>query len=75
MGEAPSQTAQAVTPFCQNSLSPAPGIDKRFADAPVAIIQASQVNVSFPDLRTKGLTLKSTAVMSLESTCVPKRCA
>jgi hypothetical protein len=69
IGNAPSQTAHADIHLCRYSFSP--GIHKRFAIAPVAMITDFASIISFPLKSFSGCQLKSTLSMVLVSILVP----
>jgi hypothetical protein len=71
---APSQVAQAETPpTCWNFFSE--GMFSHLAEAPVAMISASAMITSSPEVTLKGREDRSTAVTSAVRTWVPKRTA
>jgi hypothetical protein len=67
-GNPPSHTAHAEIPLCQYSFSP--GIPRRFAIAPVAMITDFASIVSFQLKSFNGCVLKSTLSMVLVSILV-----
>jgi hypothetical protein len=73
LNSAPSQVAQADTPYFWNLSSD--GIPSHLADAPVAMISVSAASSPSVETMRNGRSPSSTAVTSAVTTVVPKRSA